>query len=79
LIITRKDINLHISKQKTDFDISSIMVKDTDMMTPKLAQELITNLSYISAWRYIGRVREALGKNNVQIITVKEFRNYYGI
>jgi len=55
------------------------MVKDTDMMTPKLAQELITNLSYISAWRYIGRVREALGKNNVQIITVKEFRNYYGI
>jgi hypothetical protein len=41
--------------------------------------QLITNLSQITAWRYMSQAKESLKKEKHQILTVKEFREYYGI
>jgi hypothetical protein len=53
--------------------------KDTDKCTCKIVMQLITNLSQITAWRYMSQAKESLKKEKHQILTVKEFREYYGI
>lgn len=53
--------------------------KDTDKCTCKTAMLLITNISESTANRYISQVREHLRKERHQIITVSEFKKYFGV
>lgn len=55
------------------------MIAENDRVTYKIAMQLITNISHSTAGRYIAIVREHLHKEPYQILTVKEFKNYYGI
>lgn len=56
-----------------------MIIKDTDKCTYKTVMLLITNISQSTANRYISQVREHLNKKDYQIITVLEFKTYYGL
>lgn len=55
------------------------MIADNDKVTYKIAQQLITNISHSTAGRYIAITREHYKKEPYQILTVKEFKAYWGI
>lgn len=55
------------------------MIHSTDKITAKIAMLLITNISESTAKRYIKMAREHYHKKNYQILSVEEFRNYFGI
>ena len=49
------------------------------VITIKAAQELLGNISVGTASRKITLLRDAIGKPKPKIITVTEFKEYYGI
>lgn len=52
---------------------------DSDRITAKTAQRIITNICTRTAYNLIQQVRQALGKAPHQIITVGEFCAYWGL
>ena len=55
------------------------MFRNNDKVTYKIAQQLITNISHSTAGRYIAMAREHYHKQPYQILTVKEFKAYWGL
>lgn len=55
------------------------MIQDSDQITTKIAMQLITNISVSTAWRKISVCKSALSITKPQILTVKKFKEYYGL
>lgn len=55
------------------------MISDNDKVTYKIAMQLITNISHSTAGRYIAMARDHYNKTPYQILTVREFRKYFGV
>lgn len=54
-------------------------VKETDKVTGKIVQLLITNISQTTACKYINMCRLFLQKEKHQVLIVSEFKKYMGI
>lgn len=55
------------------------MIVDSDKISCKTATLLITNISIATAYRYIQHCRDYLHKQKHEILTVGEFKHYYGL
>ena len=54
-------------------------MKDSDKITYKIVMQLISNISHSTAGRYIAITREHYKKQPYQILTVAEFKKYWGL